>query len=164
MKPPKHVVTRLQVLEAERSAYVDQTGAIVRSSRFEPSSTPVWPTGTWMVDDDGEIFILRSVRLSELEPSEFDWRHFREPGHWPRIRDAERYAEWMEQGLVPPPIRVVETWRGNLRVVDGHRRLAAHALLSRKRIRAWVSPLGPSKSAGLTWSEATGTPWKGAQR
>jgi ParB-like chromosome segregation protein Spo0J len=56
-----------------------------------------------------------------------------------RRTHAERYAQWMKEGKQAPPIDVVQTDSGKLKVTDGHRRLHA-AKLAGKKILAWVSP------------------------
>jgi len=163
MKIPSVVLSRADVRKLELAAYVDG-GAVIRSSRETPSAAGgAFKIGTWMVDDDHDVFVLRRVRLDALTPTEFAWANFREPFHFPRIRDAERYAGWMEDGHEPPPITVLETDKGALNVNDGHRRLAAHALLARKTIKAWVSPTG-GYGAGLSWEDATGRPWSDFER
>jgi hypothetical protein len=52
---------------------------------------------------------------------------------------VEKYVEWVRRGSAIPPIRVLETERGTLRVTDGHHRIAAAQALGRRTIKAWVT-------------------------
>jgi hypothetical protein len=119
-----------------RSQYV-QGGAIVASSRLVPSKIEIPRVGTWGIDRHAglhghEIAVLRFVDPRDLAPSEH------EPG---RDADVERYRNWMvEEGRVPPPITVMETDRGSLKISDGHRRYRA-ALEAGLEIPAWVYPI-----------------------
>lgn len=56
-------------------------------------------------------------------------------GRW---QYAKVYADWLRQGLTPPPVDVVQIDSGKLRVVDGHRRVAA-AKIAGQKVLAWVS-------------------------
>ena len=124
----------------ESSAYfVD--GHLVKSSRLFP--VPDYPlrAGVWRIDNfkgayGREIEKLLLVSPRALVLTEEDYTKVNHEG---RGEDAQRYAEWMRQGLVAPPVGVVETDKGNLSVTNGHRRVAA-AIMAHKRILAWVSP------------------------
>lgn len=82
---------------------------------------PVFPAGTWQIDDEDwnnygyAIYELRWLHPDRLNPTEMAWKHERR--HY-----VTRYIEWRRDGLVPPPIEVIETVRGGLNVVNGHRR------------------------------------------
>jgi hypothetical protein len=87
-----------------------------------------------------EIYELVELSPRELTPMEFEWGDpkdaLRFQGKW---RDVLRYADWMdEEGWQAPPISVVEAESGELRVTDGHRRLAA-ADLAGVPVLVWVS-------------------------
>ena len=121
------------------------------SSRTKPADMPDYPLGSWRIDDQfrgnhgREISQLRELDPKVLEASEDELR-------W-RSQDVDRYAEWLRQGLKPPPIEVVETERGALRITNGHRRWAA-AKAAGVPVRAWVSPVAPIFPERLT-SEGT---------
>ena len=114
------------------------------SSRTTPASYPPVAPGTWLIDDmhvglyGRAIEELVEFHPRELTPGEFDWRDPRaELRHGGKWEDALRYADWLRDGLEPPPIEVVAT-NGYLRVAEGHRRLAAADIAGRS-IKAWVS-------------------------
>ena len=127
-----------------REAYAE--GASPRTTR---AVYPELEPGTWMLDDlhrgayGRGIEELVEFQPRDLEPKEFSWddpkAELRHEGKW---HDVERYADWLRAGGSPPPISVVQTDRGDLRVTDGHRRLAA-ADLAGKPVRAWVSWVAP---------------------
>lgn len=114
------------------------------SSRTTPAEYPPLPPGTWRIDDrhvgpyGRGIDELVEFHPRELTPTEFDWRdprdQLRHAGKWD---DALRYADWLGRGLEPPPVEVVAT-NGELRVVEGHRRLVAADMAGRP-VKAWVS-------------------------
>lgn len=121
-----------------------QHGRKVASSRERRADYPDLSPGTWMIDEVPLAYgheILELVELSprDLTPMEFDWHDppdaLRHAGKW---RDALRYAEWLDEGWRAPPISVVEAESGELRVTDGHRRLAA-ADMAGVPVLAWVS-------------------------
>lgn len=121
-----------------RSNYFDDQGGKVASSRTTPAARqlPV-PLGTWVIEDwkgihGHEIGQLRLVDPGRLRASEDTGPEKRE--------DVQRYAEWLRQGLVPPPINVVETDAGGYAVTDGHRRWLA-AKLAHVNVPAIVWPL-----------------------
>jgi hypothetical protein len=142
---------------SDRSEYISQAdhygwlGEAYRagaSSRTTRATYPELELGTWRIDDheglDGhDIWELVEFSPRELAPGEFSWDDPREElrygGKW---RDVERYADWLRAGGRPPPISALETVGGDLRVIDGHRRLAA-ADLAGKPVRAWVSWTAP---------------------
>lgn len=135
------------------------------SSRVVPQREVRIPLGAWRIDDMNglhghEIAQLREVNLDELILPELD-----DKGHvTPNKRDdVPLYAKWTQVGMEPPPIEVVQTDRGKLRVTDGHRRVVAAKLAGRNTLRAWVSPVTPV-SPGLNDSEGrplmTGLTWE----
>jgi len=102
---------------------------------------------------------LREVRIDALIAPELDAK-----GRVDASKQAyvDLYRERLEQGESAPPVRVLETYEGRLRLVDGHRRMAAAASIGRSTIAAWVSPLialpdayGGSDLFGLTAELAT---------
>lgn len=142
-RSPEDYVSREEDDAWKARAYF-QGGRQVASSREVRADYPELELGTWRIDDwvgayGREISELVELCPRDLTPTEFDWRHPKDQlqyqGKW---RDALRYASWMDDGWMPPPITVVESQAGDLRVVDGHRRLAA-ADMAGVPIRAWVS-------------------------
>lgn len=145
------------------------------SSRTTPLTSRYKP-GTWFVDDDFDGIYGRNIEElvliepRKLTPTEFDWNDpEQELRYGGRLRDSERYMDWLRAGMMPFPVSVVEAENGELRVVDGHRRLYAHDLLGRKvpaRI-SWSAPhpeglsdsRGRPMRVGLTYEIAHGRPW-----
>jgi len=111
------------------------------SSRTKPiRELPELRVGMWRVSSLNGIRGRDIDQLRWLDPSTLslaeDMVERNEEG---RGWDADRYADWNRQGLEAPPIEVVETDNGVLRVIDGHRRVAA-AKKTGKPVLAWVSP------------------------
>jgi hypothetical protein len=103
---------------------------------------------------------LIEVNIFSLELSEDDFTKVNFEG---RGDDARRYSNWLAEGLMPPPIRALQTHGDQLRVIDGHRRVAAAKLAGRNTIRAWTSylmetgkhdPWGKPIQASLTYEAA----------
>jgi hypothetical protein len=113
-------------------------GESSRTERFTRSAPSV---GTWRIDHIRGLYGREISVIIELDPhqlidSELDsaglLSHEKRP-------DAKRYEQWIREGNRPPPIEVLETDKGQLKVTDGHRRLVA----SRNAgvpILGWVSP------------------------
>jgi len=124
------------VYAAERAPY--QTA----SSRTTPNSAyPYRTVGTWCIDDARLLYgriidQLRIVDARTLVLSEEDYTTVNFEG---RGDDARRYADWIQSGLLPPPIRILQTDNGAWRVTDGHRRVAAAKLAESYQLPAWVS-------------------------
>ena len=109
------------------------------SSRKTPTSYRAPPVGTWRIDDWSGLYgryieELALFPVDALTPTEFEV----ENNYEGRGDDSLRYAKWMEQGHIPPPISVVQADNGELRITDGHRRWWAHKRLGIP-VRAWVS-------------------------
>lgn len=128
------------------SNYFDASGNKFQSSRQNRASTTSIKPGAWKIDDDygpllhgHDIEQLGKFNPRDLTPMEFDWK---DPGqalhNEDRLGDSDRYMKWLKEGNDPPPIHVVESDKGELRVTDGHRRLYAHDRLGIP-IKAWVS-------------------------
>lgn len=120
-----------------RAQYV-QDGKVIGNSRFDKYLGELPPEGTWAVDDvpgihGREVAQLKRVDPKSLTPTE----------NLPeRMEDARRYAEWMKQGNRAPPLSVIETEKGNLHIIDGHRRWNA-AQMAGQDVEAWIHPTGP---------------------
>lgn len=124
--------------KAECSTYfLSDGGRRVDSSRTTPQRPTLIPLGAWMLDSlEGyrghEVSQLRVLDPNDLLVSE-------DTG--PEKRgEVALYREWLCAGMEAPPIIVVETFDRRLKVVDGHRRLAA-ARAEGAPVLAWVSPL-----------------------
>lgn len=172
---PRAYVRHSDLDAAYRAQYV-QGDTVIASSRTKKAEYPRFELGTWRIDDEfrgmygheiDELVLVDDPRV--LEPGEFDWsdptKMLRQSG---KLEDMERYAQWMADGHSYPPIQVVETERGTLRITDGHRRAAAADSMGLP-VRAWVSWLtdhpDPPRdqrgnivpmSVGLTYELATG--------
>lgn len=101
------------------------------------------PPGTWVEagfpDLHGRpVLQLREIALVALETPEID----REGRLAPEKRTyLDAYTERLAAGEEPPPVRVLETFAGTLKLTDGHRRWMAARRLGRATIKAWVSPV-----------------------
>lgn len=146
-----------------RSAYL-VAGAVRMSSRHTPFRLPLPKVGTWMIDRLKGLHGREIARLCLLDPSALllseDLVQTNTEG---RADDAMRYAEWIQAGLQPPPIEVVQIadGTGRLKVCNGHRRTAA-CIQAHSAVLAWVSPVmyhplrlkdaeGATILVGLTW-------------
>lgn len=123
--------------EKERSHYFDEQGTKIASSREKPQEVDDTPIGTWRKSDyfkgshGTEVEQLRELDPNDLIPSEDTGPE--------RQADVERYAQWAKEGRQAPPIHVVETDNGKMKVTNGHRRWLA-AKKAGTKVRAWVSP------------------------
>lgn len=179
--PPKSpdAYVRKSALDAAYRAQYVQGDTVVASSRTKKADYPMFPMGTWKIDDQfrgmygheiDELVLVADPRT--LEPGEFDWsdptKALRRAG---KLEDMERYAAWMAEGHSYPPVEVVQTERGTLRITDGHRRAAA-ADYNGMPVKAWVSwltdhpdpPPDRDMQVGLTYELATGQEWTMPQR
>lgn len=135
---------------ALRATYFDAWGSRrAESSRTTPQRPIDLPIGVWMLDDFVGLHGREISQLRLLEPSVLLVSEDTGAG---KRGDVARYAEWLRQGLVPPPITVVETWEGNLKISNGHRRALA-ATEAGVLVPAWVGPtvtLPSGSRVGLT--------------
>jgi hypothetical protein len=136
-----------------RSHYVDETGAVLKSSREHPAIQEMPPIGTWRIDDyrgnyGHEISRLITIDLNALELPELcaDGRLSAN-----KRGDDLRYAGWLSCGLRSPGIETVETEHGGLRVIDGHRRVLAHRLAGLSTIEGWVYPTTDHPDGARDW-------------
>jgi hypothetical protein len=159
------------------ASYVDSSGEVFASSRTTPCAYQAPTIGSWRVSNfkgihGHEIAQLRLMPVSVIQLTEEDWTDTRNFNFGGKRDDAMRYAEWLKSGLNSPPVFVMETDQGSLRLAgDGHRRLAAHKFAKRDFILAWVSPCmdhpegarangdGPILRVGLTYEGFHGIPF-----
>jgi hypothetical protein len=121
----------------ERANYFDEEGNKKASSREVPQAPDDTPLGTWRKDDSWKGSYGTDIeQLRELDPNDIIPSEDTGPE---RKGDVERYTEWAKEGRPVPPIKVVETDNGKMKVYDGHRRWLA-AKKAGTKIRAWVSP------------------------
>ena len=111
------------------------------SSRTTPAQFKMPALGTWTIDTYAglhghEIQVLAEVPVADLAASEDTF-------NMGRGADVEQYAEWALEGKQAPPIAVLETDKGTLKVSDGHRRFYAAKAAGKPTILAWVAPTGP---------------------
>lgn len=159
-RPPKDAdefLTLSETMKAERN----RPGGFPSESRTKPVEDHGTPLGAWRIDDQLKgIYGHQIEQLRELDPHRLvfseDMAMTNDEG---RGDDAERYRDWRKEGRRPPPISVIETENGDLRITDGHRRARA-AQLAGLPIEAWVSPAVPTGKidsngneikTGLTW-------------
>lgn len=153
--------------KAYRSNYFNEQGGKIASSKETPAALNLPAVGSWRIDDTLRGSRGRGIeQLRELSPEEIKGllhsEDLVEHNHEGRSWDADRYAEWMKEGKQAPPVELVETDDGKLKISDGHRRVAA-ALRAGKSLKAWVSPSfdigqmdsnGKPIKAGLTYEVA----------
>jgi hypothetical protein len=116
------------------------TGPKAKTSYAWPAERMGLRLGQWRVDSlklaDGRM--LSQLRL--LDPNTLLLSEdLVENNIEGRGEHAKRYAKWFREGNAAPPIEVVETDKGQLKVVNGHRRVAA-AKENGVPVLAWVSP------------------------
>lgn len=135
---------------ALRGTYFAPDGTrLAESSRTTPQRQVDIPLGAWMLDGFRGIHGREVSQLRLLDPAVLLVSEDTPPA---KRSDVDRYATWWREGLTPPPITVVETWEGSLRVCNGHRRRLA-ALECGVLVPAWVGPtvtLRDGRKAGLT--------------
>lgn len=137
-RPPKNESDYYKLADhkaALRANYFDDDGDQKASSRTTRADVPQPPVGIWAIDEYGEIAQLRELNPEALEYSENDVEQNAEG----KGDDMRRYREWMAAGHRPPPITIVETPEGAMKVSDGHRRARAAQSLGIP-VRAWVFP------------------------
>lgn len=130
--------------------YFNEAGEKIASSRKTPAPTDYLSVGQWMIDDHypgcygREIELYLLIHPNTLEPSEDPYQG--------RGQDVETYIGWLADGLKPPPASVVETGRGTLRLLDGHRRWGAARRVGCP-LPCWVSPAAPIPGARTSEGE-----------
>ena len=131
---------------AERAAgYAAQGMPDTVSTYKAPAAKVSHPLGTVRVDEfhgmhGHEYAVLALLPISKLQLPE---KAYEGQLHPAKRAHVDRYVDWWNQGLEPPPIEVVVTDRGSLRVTDGHRRVEAARRVGKRTIKAWVSPMMP---------------------
>lgn len=112
------------------------------SSRTKFFSRLAPAVGTWRIDDlrglhGREISVILELDPHQLVDSELDSAGLLSPE---KRADAQRYEQWIREGSRPPPIEVLETDKGLLKVTNGHRRLVATRNAGATSLLCWVSP------------------------
>lgn len=164
--PPVAFRTLSETNAIIRSPYFNSNGQQLHSSRTAPLNYMPFRIGDWHIDDVYGVYgrsidVVISVSIDAIRLTEEDYTKVNYEG---RGDDAMRYAAWLQQGLIAPPISILETERFNLDVIDGHRRVAAAKLADRPTILAWVSfamPVNANPGAvktGLTFEGLTHGP------
>lgn len=140
---PEQLFKASELEAAYKANYLDASGNKIASSRTTPvTSMPDVPVGSWRTEDRYKGNYGSDLsQLAWLDPGKLEVSEHEIGSAWgrDRLEDAERYAGWMQEGRQAPPIEVVETDNGKLKVSDGHRRHHA-AKLAGQKILAWVSP------------------------
>lgn len=117
-----------------------ENGIYSRSSRTHPLAYPVLPIGIWRVD---RLWLSPGRMADQLREIEVDSLKLSESSDdCGKPADIERYAQWLGESLIPPPICVLERDNGDLAISDGHRRWHAARRADIQSLRAWVSPKG----------------------
>ena len=146
-EPPKdraEYVPLEDTYKFESGHYLGPQGEQIASSRTTPQGPYPWKPGQWRIDSMNglhghEIDQLRELPVGDLTPTE-NPRDYMSGMGTNRGEDVDRYKGWMEEGKEPPPISVVETEGGQLKITNGHRRFFAAKELGRPTVQAWVSP------------------------
>ena len=94
------IITNQEYRQALMANYQDGN-----TGRTKPAVLPDYPIGTWRLDDLKLNYGILVDELQLLDPCQL---HPSEDPFQGRGDDVYRYAEWMEQGLIPPPIECVE--------------------------------------------------------
>lgn len=116
-----------------------------KSNRKSRHDFTMPPLGTWRRDPYGEISVLVEVAVDECQPSEGDWE-------WALKQPETRlYIEWQKAGHEPPPLSLIRTASGSLRVQNRRRWLAAREA-GVKTLRCWYSPTHPEHCTSPKWS------------
>lgn len=90
--------------------------------------------GTWRMDKDGQCAVLIEVPVLCATPGEPDWEYAS------RYPETQQYAEWMRQGIMPPPVGMLRHVDGPLVLLNRRRWLAARMAGVQKW---WVWYWGP---------------------
>jgi len=139
-KPPINeadYLTELELAKEYRGNYFDEQGKKIALSREKPAKIRDLPIGSWKIDDFKGIHGREISQLRLVDPDNLI--DVEDPEKY-RKSDVKRYELWLKEGKSPPPIEVVETITGKLKITDGHRRAAA-AKRSGEKVPAWVSPV-----------------------
>ena len=106
-------------------AVIDRLGSERKSNLDAPVDFDLneYPEGTWFKDRWNSLYghhlwELVWVDTNDVSPTELV--EGRISAH--RAQYIEPYTEWIAQGHQPPPVRLIETEDGALRLTDGHRR------------------------------------------
>lgn len=101
------------------------------------------PVGTWVEAGIPDLYGRPVLQLRELAIDAIETRELDAEGRLApeKRRFVAPYVEQLLAGNEPPPVRVLETFAGSLRLMDGHRRWMAAVRAGRKVIKAWVSPV-----------------------
>lgn len=151
MQPP---ADRSQYVQESLYHYACKKAHKNKSGRYHPNKYyPQYPVGTWKIDDEFQGpwgHLIEELQL--LDPRDLIAGEITEEN---RFLDIDRYVGWMEEGLVPPPVNVVETIHGHLRIYDGHRRWYS-TIRTNSLIFVWVNPITFYKGhwVGLTYEIA----------
>lgn len=140
-----------------RDHYVIGETKVASNLEVSVGAFPGLRLGVWSVDDLSLSYGRDVEQLLEFAPDELVPAE--DSLALGRGRYVDQYQHWLRAGLQAPPVRVVQTEGGTLRVVDGNRRWLAHQR-EHKRIRAWVSfttptgifdTRGKAIVTGMTW-------------
>lgn len=125
----KQKVDKKKVWEKLSSDFISSEDIEVKSGSLDPTYTD-FKIGDMKLDPlTGQIDILRHVELDDL--------HYRED-----ISDiinmdiVNQYVKWIKEGIMPPPITVIEDFRGKKETIN-RRRVYAMKLSGIKSAPAW---------------------------
>jgi hypothetical protein len=145
-------------LDVPTARWLDALRLQVPANSLTPWKLPAPPLGSWKLDMTGDASVLVRIPVSAMTAGEGDWEFAR------RMETTQRYAAWMGQGQMPPPLDVVESDRGALLTLNRRRWLAAQ-LAGVEELLCWYSaaPLEPYSAHGRwympEWSRALRAKW-----
>ncbi len=99
-----------------------------------------YPLGTWRYDkENGQIDELRKLDLGKITTAEsLDSEQFI---HGDKAQNVKDYTAAMGKGDKFPPVEAIEMPGGEVKLIDGHRRMSAALANGMKKINGWVNPL-----------------------
>lgn len=119
---------RLSLEWVEQNVDFDLARQNDRDPQFNPRNNQMkeparWTghAGMWRIDNDGQCAVLIRVPVLCATPGEKDWEYAS------RYPETLQYAEWMRQGIMPPPVGMLRHVNGDLILLNRRRWLAARA-------------------------------------
>lgn len=131
-------------LDAPTARWLDTVYLRVLPSSLTPWTLPAPPIGSWRLNMLGEAWMLVRIPVAAMTASEGDWDYAR------RLETTQRYAAWMGEGQMPPPLDVVESDRGSLLTLNRRRWLAAQ-MAGVEELICWYSAASPLHVSRGKW-------------
>lgn len=139
--PPSQLVSYAETIPQHEHIIPEATGGSeaelyehtlkARRAQTKPPIVRHFPIGSWGIDSTGELTQLREFEFSDPRLIFIEG--------FPKNQFVDLYAEWIQAGHEPPPMRALETEKGNIKIQEGHHRAAALKQVGRTKFLAWVS-------------------------